>query len=99
MTRGGLFLQKLVAAGDAEDLDALYRALSVADRGAECQRRAAAARPRTRCPTPTTCAATLADALDAATAEVSGVAVSEVSGDANADDGGDRTTRSARCGC
>ena len=86
MTRGGLFLQKLVQRVSPQDLDALYRVLAAVDRQPVS---AGAPIYLDDLPDNDDMAATLADALDAAAPDPQGVAVPDVNADSNGDEGAD----------
>jgi len=92
MTRGGLFLQKLVQRVAPQDLDALYRVLAVVDCPAAS---AGAPIDLDDLPDNDDMAATLADALDAAAADPTGAAVPDLNGESNTDDGADGESRRA----
>jgi hypothetical protein len=89
MSRGGLFLQKLLRKVDSQDLEALYRTLSPHD-----ESRSAVA--LTRVPIglddlsgPEDVAATLADALDAAPSANTSAQIPDIGDQANSDAGAD----------
>ena len=96
MTRGGLFLQKLAKHVDAQDLDALYRALDPADRGPS----AAAVQAPIDIDDSAShddMAATLADALDAVRQDPSAAQVHNLGADADSGgDGGQDAQRALR---
>jgi hypothetical protein len=95
MTRGGLFLQKLVQHVSAKDLDALYRALSVAERAPA----AASTQPPIELGDLSEAgdfATTLADAFDAGTAARDQAAVPGMGAEAHDDGTGDDARRAVR---
>jgi hypothetical protein len=89
MTRGGLFLQKLLHKVDSKDLEALYRTLSPRDESRAGMALTRAAIGLDDLSGPDEVGATLADALDAAPSANVGAQIPEVGNDTHSDAGAD----------